>query len=102
MSNCNPAGRGGETEYDKAAPPEISGCKGVIGAPKVYTFGVEYDKPAGAMSLTVIEIVKLVLPPELVAVIRYEEVAKIAVGVPEITPVDGFIDSPAGSAGATE
>jgi hypothetical protein len=38
-------------------------------------------------------------PPALLAVTVYERRAAVAVGVPEIAPVAGLIERPAGSAG---
>ena len=53
------------------------------------------------MSLTVIEIANEVFPPELVAVTVYVAVDVTAVGVPEMTPVEVFSESPFGNAGDT-
>ena len=66
------------------------------------TFGVAYDNADGGMLFTVIPIVNVVDPPEFVAVTTYEAEAETVVGVPEITPVVVFNESPAGSAGETE
>jgi hypothetical protein len=52
-------------------------------------------------SLTVISTVVVALPPVLVAVIVYVAEEVIAVGVPEITPVDVSKERPAGSVGET-
>jgi hypothetical protein len=46
--------------------------------------------------------VAVALPPELLAVTVYVAVALIAVGVPEIVPVDVSSDKPAGNAGDTD
>ncbi len=53
----------------------------------------------GASSVTVIVTVAVALPPELLAVTVYVAVELIAVGVPEIVPVDVSNDKPAGNAG---
>ena len=53
----------------------------------------------GASSVTVIVTVAVALPPELLAVTVYVAVEVIAVGVPEIVPVDVSNDKPAGNAG---
>ena len=50
----------------------------------------------GAWSFTVIVIVVLVLPAALVAVTVYVVVPDVAVGVPEIAPVEVLNDKPAG------
>jgi hypothetical protein len=47
----------------------------------------------------VIVTVAVALPPELLAVTVYVAVELIAVGVPEIVPVDVSNDKPAGNAG---
>ena len=54
------------------------------------------------MSLTVIVKIKVVLPPEFVAVTVYELEDIVTVGVPEITPVPVSSDNPVGSEGETE
>ena len=51
------------------------------------------------MSFTSMVIVALPDPPALVAVIVYVLEAEIAVGVPEIVPLDESKDNPVGSAG---
>ena len=51
--------------------------------------------------MTVMSTVVVALPPVLVAVIVYVAVEVIAVGVPEITPVDVSKERPAGSVGDT-
>ena len=53
----------------------------------------------GASSVTVIVTVAVALPPVLLAVTVYVAVELIAVGVPEIVPVDVSNDKPAGNAG---
>ena len=52
-------------------------------------------------SLTVMSTVVVALPPVLVAVTVYVAVEVIAVGVPEMTPVEVSSDKPAGSVGDT-
>jgi len=49
--------------------------------------------------LTVMEMVAVALPPVLVAVTVYEVEDEVAVGVPEIAPVDVEKERPAGSVG---
>ena len=51
--------------------------------------------------MTVISTVVVALPPVLVAVTVYVAVEVIAVGVPEMTPVEVSRDKPAGSVGDT-
>ena len=51
--------------------------------------------------MTVMSTVVVALPPVLVAVMVYVAVEVIAVGVPEITPVDVSKERPAGSVGET-
>ena len=51
------------------------------------------------MSFTVITISKVVEPPELVAVTVYVVCVRIAVGVPEILPVEELKKSPVGNEG---
>ena len=51
--------------------------------------------------MTVISTVVVALPPVLVAVMVYVAVEVIAVGVPEMTPVEVSRDKPAGSVGDT-
>ena len=46
--------------------------------------------------------VAVALPPELLAVTVYVAVEVIAVGVPEIAPVEVSNDKPAGNAGETD
>ena len=53
----------------------------------------------GASSVTVMVTVAVALPPVLLAVTVYVAVELIAVGVPEIVPVDVSNDKPAGNAG---
>lgn len=53
----------------------------------------------GAMSLTVIEIAELLDPAELVAVIVYDVVELIEVGVPHMLPLVVPNDNPEGSEG---
>ena len=49
--------------------------------------------------MTVMEMVAVALPPVLVAVTVYEVEDEVAVGVPEIAPVDVEKERPAGSVG---
>lgn len=49
--------------------------------------------------MTVMEMVAVALPPVLVAVTVYEVEDEVAVGVPEIAPVDIEKERPAGSVG---
>lgn len=51
----------------------------------------------GAVLLTVMVTVALALPVALLAVMVYVLVAALAVGVPDITPVEVLNDRPAGS-----
>jgi hypothetical protein len=53
-------------------------------------------------SLTVMSTVVVALPPVLVAVTVYVAVEVIAVGVPEMTPVEVSKDRPAGREGETD
>ena len=100
-SNTNPAGNAGVTEYEVTTPPETVGIRLAIGLLSVKIFGDEYERDAGAASLTVITTPKLVLPPILDAVIVYVAVALVCNGLPEITPVDELRFSPLGKAGET-
>ena len=56
----------------------------------------------GAISLTIMVILAVSVPPVLVAVIVYEALEVTAVGVPLIEPVDVSRDKPAGRDGDTE
>ena len=53
----------------------------------------------GAASLTMIVTVAVALPPELDAVTVYVVTLAVAVGVPEIAPVEVEKERPAGTAG---
>ena len=68
VSNNKPLGRLGDIEYEVGTPVTIGDNWG-IDVPRVKIFGVVYDKFVGATSFTVIDKLKFVLPPELVAVI---------------------------------
>ena len=56
----------------------------------------------GTASFTSIVTIVEALPPELLAVTVYAVDGVIAVGVPEIAPVDVSSDRPTGSAGETD
>ena len=55
----------------------------------------------GAISLTVMVMLAVSVPPVLVAVMVYDAEDVTAVGVPLIAPVDVSSDNPAGSDGDT-
>ena len=67
-SKLNPVGKLGEIEYSKTVPPETVGDKLVIASLIVNTFGDGYVKLVGATSITAIDKVNVVFPPELIAV----------------------------------
>ena len=56
----------------------------------------------GAISLTSMVTEAVVLPPVLLAGMVYEAEEVMAVGVPEMAPVDESIERPAGSDGETD
>jgi len=69
----------------------------------VSTYGLPvYVTDDGIMSLTVMSIVVVALPPLLVAVTVYVVKAELTVGVPLISPVDASISRPVGSEGAID
>ena len=98
-----PAGRAGSTWKTMDDPmPVTLGAVVVIGEPAVPAFTID----AGVLLAPELEAAKVteVLstpPPEPTPVITNWVEANPAVGVPEITPVVGSNDSPAGSAGVT-
>ena len=61
-------------------------------------FSGEYEMSLGACALTVIEMVAVDSPPGLLAVMLYNAVADVAVGVPLMTPVELML-RPDGSEG---
>jgi len=56
----------------------------------------------GATSLTIMVTLAVSLPPVLLAVMVYEADDVMAVGVPEISPVEESRERPAGSDGETD
>ena len=81
-------------------PPLTDGVAVVIAIPFVNVNGLPlYATEAGGASLTRIVIVVVALPPVLLAVTVYDVEEEIAVGVPEISPVEVEKERPAGTAG---
>jgi len=100
VEKTRPAGSVGETDHDTTVPPIEVGVTVVMRLSLVNEseFGV-YEIPDGAISFTSMVIVAVSLPPALVAVIVYMVEDTIAVGVPEISPVEVEKVSPAGIEG---
>ena len=100
VSKLNPAGTVGEIDHDVTGPPLAVGVTVVIAVPLVNVSELgEYVTEEGATSFTTIVMLTVALPPVFVPVIVYEVEEVIAVGVPEIAPVEPSITSPAGSDG---
>ena len=103
LLKLSPAGREGEIDHDVAVPPPVVGVTVDIVVPLISVSELgEYVTEEGARSLTTMVTVAVSVPPVLVAVIVYDEEEVIAVGVPEIAPVEVSRDKPAGSDGDTE
>ena len=99
----NPDGSDGEIDQEVAVPPPVVGVIVDMVVPLVSESEVdEYVTEDGARSLTTMVTVAVSVPPVLVAVIVYDAEEVIAVGVPEIAPVEVSRDKPAGSDGDTE
>ena len=98
----NPDGSDGEIDQEVAVPPPVVGVIVDMVVPLVNEREVdEYVTEDGARSLTTMVTVAVSVPPVLVAVIVYDAEEVIAVGVPEIAPVEVSKDKPAGSDGDT-
>lgn len=99
VPHVSPVGRDGLISQDVMVPPLVDGRFGVMAVPfSSVIFSGEYVMSLGACSLTVIEMVAVDSPPELLAVMLYNAVADVAVGVPLITPLELKL-SPAGREG---
>lgn len=69
MERERPAGNDGETDHEMTVPPLVVGVTVVIAVPFVNVSELgEYVMVDGAMSLTWMVTVAVLLPPELVAV----------------------------------
>lgn len=69
MERERPAGSDGETDHEMTVPPLVVGVTVVIAVPFVNVSELgEYVMVDGAMSLTWMVTVAVLLPPELVAV----------------------------------
>lgn len=103
VENVRPAGSDGETYQETTLPPLEVGVVAVIAESlvSVNELGL-YVIEEGMTSLTTTVIVAVALPPLLVAVTVYVADEVIAVGVPEITPVEVLNESPDGSDGNTD
>ena len=91
-----PAGNAPEILNVTPSPSNV----GTIGVIAVFTFritGLGYRKFKGGLAMTVIFKVTELEPAELEPVIVYDLKLLMAVGLPEMTPVEGFNTSPAGS-----
>ena len=98
----NPDGSDGEIDQEVAVPPPVVGVIVDMVVPLVSESEVdEYVTEDGARSLTTMVTVAVSVPPVLVAVIVYDAEEVIAVGVPEIAPVEVSRDKPEGSDGDT-
>ena len=103
LLKLSPAGSDGEIDQFVAAPPPVVGVTVDIVVPLINVSELgEYVTADGAISLTTMLTVAVSVPPVLVAVIVYDAEEVIAVGVPEIVPVEVSRDNPAGSVGDTE
>ena len=102
LLKLSPAGRDGEIDQFVGAPPPVVGetVDMVVPLTNVSELG-EYVTADGARSLTTMVTLAVSVPPVLVAVIVYEAEEVIAVGVPEIAPVEVSKAKPAGSDGDT-
>jgi len=103
VENVRPAGSDGETDQETTLQPLEVGVVAVIAESlvSVNELGL-YVIEEGMTSLTTTVIVAVALPPLLVAVTVYVADEVIAVGVPEITPVEVLNESPDGSDGNTD
>ena len=102
VSKFNPAGSVGEIDHDVTGPPLAVGIAVVIVVPLVNVNELgEYVMEEGATSFTTIVTLAVALPPVFVPVIVYEVEEVIAVGVPEIAPVEPSMMRPAGNDGDT-
>ena len=103
VDSVRPAGSDGETDHDVGVPPLVDGMTVVIAVPFVNVSELgEYVIVAGAISLTWIVSVAVLLPPAFVAVTVYVAEEVTDVGVPLIVPFAVFRDNPAGSDGETD
>ena len=101
-SKDKPTGSVGETDHEVTGPPLAVGVTVVMAVPLVNVSELEgYVTVEGATSLTTIVMLAVTLPPVFVPVIVYEVEEVIAVGVPEIAPVEPSMRRPAGSDGDT-
>ena len=102
VPHVKPLGRDGLISQDVMAPPLADGRFGVMAVPfSSVMFSGEYEIALGACALTVIEMVAVDSPPELLAVMLYNAVVAVAVGVPLITPLELKL-SPDGREGDTD
>jgi hypothetical protein len=96
-----PAGNAPEILNVTPSPSNV----GTIGVIAVFTFritGLGYRKLEGGLIMTDMFMVTELLPAELEPVIVYDLKLLIAVGLPEMIPVEGFNTSPAGNGEDTE
>ena len=102
-SNERPLGKEGETDQVVMVPPLAVGVTVVMAVPlvKVKELGL-YESEVGAMSLTTMVTLAVVLPPVLLAVTVYVVEEETTEGVPEMAPVEESNDSPVGSEGETD
>jgi hypothetical protein len=100
VSKDNPVGRAGEIDHETTVPPLAVGVTVCIGEllVRVNELGL-YTIEEGAASLTIIVTVAVALPPVFSAVTVYVFSGEIAVGVPEIVPVEASKESPDGRVG---
>ena len=101
-SRERPAGKLGETVHEVIVPPPTVGVSVVMVVPFSKVRELEPYEIVGGTSLTTMVSVAVSVPPVLVAVTVYVAEEVIAVGVPEITPVDVSRAMPAGSDGETD
>ena len=101
VSSDKPAGRDGDTEYETTVPPVEVTVSVVIAVPFSSVRELELYEMDGAISLTVMVMLAVSVPPVLVAVMVYDAEDVTVVGVPLIAPVDVSSDNPAGSDGDT-
>ena len=101
-SRDKPAGSDGETDQEVIAPPLVVGVNVVMAVPFSKVREVELYEIEGATSLTTMVKVAVSVPPVFVAVTVYDAEEVMAVGVPEIAPVEVSRVTPAGSDGETD
>ena len=102
LLKLSPAGSDGEIDQFVTAPPLEVGSTVDMVVPLINVSELDgYVTADGAISLTTMVRLAVSVPPVLVAVIVYDAEEVIAVGVPEIAPVEVSKDKPAGSDGDT-